>query len=288
MLGITLALLSAAVSGFAVVAVGKHSGKSNAFNVSLVVSLVGVPILWPLAVGLTDFSAVNFEGMVLFALCGVLTPGLVRLFYYSGLKKLGTSVNSAVFAVYPLYSSLLAVLFLSETLTIKNLTGVFSIILGLVFVEIVSSNLNGGNNKSAKNLILPMLGGLVFGASTVIRKEALNLCNTPVMGVAIAYTFSLLPFAIAVAVHMPTRKELSLKQNLGLFWVAGVGQALSWILSFYALSLQSVAVIAPLLSIEPIFVVLLAYLYLKELEHVSPKLIASILLTVLGVILVTT
>ena len=62
MLGITLALLSAAISGFAVVAVGKHSGKSNAFNVSLVVSLVGVPILWPLAILFTDFSAVNFEG----------------------------------------------------------------------------------------------------------------------------------------------------------------------------------------------------------------------------------
>jgi uncharacterized membrane protein len=72
-----------------------------------------------------------------------------------------------------------------------------------------------------------------------------------------------------------------------LFWLAGVGQAISWILSFYALSFEKVAVITPLLSVEPLFVVLLAYLYLREQEQVSLKLIAGIVLTFLGVILVT-
>jgi len=286
MLGIALAVLSAAASGFAVIAVGRHSRRSNTFNVSLVVSIVGLAILWPLAILLTDFSATSFEGIALFAVSGLLTPGLVRLFYYSGLRKLGTSVNSAVFAVYPLYSSLLAVLFLGETLTFENWTGVFSIFLGVVFVEMASRNLNGGNNRSVKNLVLPILGGLTFGVSLIIRKSALNLYNAPLLGVAIAYTVSLLPFAIILALHKPTQKELSLKQDFRLFWTAGVGQTLSWVLSFYALTFQTVAVIVPLLSIEPIFVVLLAYLYMKDLEYVSPKLIASILLTVFGVILI--
>jgi uncharacterized membrane protein len=70
--------------------------------------------------------------------------------------------------------------------------------------------------------------------------------------------------------------------------MAGVGQALSWIFSFYALSLEKVSVITPLLSIEPLFVVLFAYIYLRELERVPIKLVASILLTVFGVILVNT
>ena len=286
MLGITLALLSSVASALAVLAVGRQGRKSNAFNISLVVSVVGLAILWPLAIVLTDFSLISFEGIALFAVGGVLTPGLVRLFYYDGLKKLGTSVNSAVFAIYPLYSSLLALLFLSETLTVENWAGVISIVLGVIFVEMTSRNLNGGNNGSVRNLVFPILGGLTFGVSIIIRKSALNLCDLPLLGVAIAYTFSLLPFAIMLAFHKPTQKELSLKQDFRLFWTAGVGQALCWILSFYALSFQTVATVAPLLSIEPIFVVLLAYLYLK-VEQVSPKLVASIMLTVFGVILVT-
>jgi drug/metabolite transporter (DMT)-like permease len=71
-----------------------------------------------------------------------------------------------------------------------------------------------------------------------------------------------------------------------LFWVAGVGQAITWMLSFYALSYDDVSVITPLLSIEPVFVALFAYLYLRKIERVSPKLV-SIVLTVLGVVLVT-
>jgi uncharacterized membrane protein len=133
-----------------------------------------------------------------------------------------------------------------------------------------------------------VLGGLTLGISSIIRKYALDVCDAPVLGVAVAYTFSLLPYFLMLMLSTSTRKELSLKRDLRFFWIAGIGQALSWILSFYALSYEQVSIITPLLSIEPLFVVLFAYFYLRELEHVSPKLVASIVLTVIGVILVMT
>ena len=288
MLGSALALLSAIASGLSVVIVGKYSKKTNAFNVSLVVSCVGMVILWPLAALFTDFNAANFEGLLLFAVGGVLTPGLVRLFYYGGLKKLGTSVNSSIFSIYPLYSSILAVLLLNEILSLENWTGILCIVLGVVFVEMSSREINSGDKSARKNLVFPILGGLTLGVSSIIRKYALDVYNAPVLGVAIAYTFSLLPFLLVFMSSASTRKELSLKRDFRLFWIAGIGQAVSWLLSFYALSYEEVAVITPLLSIEPLFVVFFAYLYLKEVERVSPKLVASIVLTVLGVVLVIT
>jgi DME family drug/metabolite transporter len=162
MLGITLALLSAAASGLSVVIVARHVQQSNAFNVSILISAVGLVILWPLAIVLTDFGTANLEGVTLFALGGLLTPGLVRLFYYSGLRKLGASVNSSIFSVYPLYSALLAVLFLSEVLTIQNWIGVFSIAIGVVFVELSSREINKCEKSLTKSLIFPILGGLTL------------------------------------------------------------------------------------------------------------------------------
>ena len=289
MIGITLALLSAAASGFSVVIVGRHSKKTNAFNMSVLISAVGLVILWPLAIVLTDFGAINFEGIALFALGGLLTPGLVRLFYYDGLKKLGTSVNSSIFSVYPLYTALLAVLFLSEILTPQNLIGVISIAIGVIFVELnFRQATNGGQKSVIRSLIYPVLGGVTLSVSAIMRKAALDIFNAPVLGVAVAYACSFLLYAVMLAFSKPTRKELFLRQDLRLFWIAGVGQALSWIFSFYALSLEEVSVITPLLSIEPLFVVLFAYVYLRELERVPIKLVASIILTVFGVILVTT
>jgi DME family drug/metabolite transporter len=283
----TLALLSAAASGFSVVIVGRNATKSNAFNMSILISAVGLVILWPLAFLLTDFNGVNIEGIALFAVGGLLTPGLVRLLYYNGLKKLGTSVNSSIFSIYPLYTAFLASLFLSEILSPQNWIGVISIAFGVVFVELNFRGANNGGKTLTKALIFPVLGGLTLGISAILRKAALDLFNAPILGVAVAYTFSFLLYAVILAASNPMRKELSLKRDLRLFWLAGVGQALSWILSFYALSTEKVSIITPLLSVEPLFVVLLAYLYLRGQEHVSLKLVVGILLTAIGVILVT-
>lgn len=63
-IGVTLAILSAATSALSVVLVRKVSNQSNAFNISLAISWVGMLVLWPLALILTDFSAANIASIV--------------------------------------------------------------------------------------------------------------------------------------------------------------------------------------------------------------------------------
>jgi drug/metabolite transporter (DMT)-like permease len=288
MIGTVLALFSAATSGLCVILVRKHSAESNAFNISLIISLTGIAVLWPLAVLLTDFGTINLEGLLLFAISGVLAPGLVRLLYYGGLKKLGAPVNASFFAIYPLYSSFLAVLLLSEILSLENWIGITLVIFGGIFVGTNSRKIKTGDKPSRKNLALPIVGGLALAVSNIIRKYALNLYNAPVLGVAVAYTFSLISYSLMLMLSASTRKELSLKSDLRFFWKTGIGQALAWILIFYALSYEQVSIVTPLLAIEPLFVVFFAYLYLRKLEYVSPKLAVSMILTVFGIILVTT
>ncbi len=287
MIGIVLALLSAAASGLSVVLVRKHSAGSSALNMSLVITCVGMIVLWPLAIATTGFNELTLAGFVFFAVSGVLSPGLVRLLYYKGLKTLGVSGNSAVFAVYPLYSALLAVVMLSEILLWENWVGILCIILGVVFVDLTLHGNSAEGNNGRKNLIFPILGGITLGVSSILRKYALNFSNTPILGVAVAYAFSLLPYILILMASTPARKDLALKQNFRWFWIAGIGQALTWTLAFYALSFEQVSITTPLLSIEPLFVIVFGYFYLRDVEHVSRKLLASIAITVLGVVLVT-
>jgi len=153
-------------------------------------------------------------------------------------------------------------------------------------VELSSSEINGTHKSARKNLLFPIIGGVTLGVSAIIRKSALNLYDAPVLGIAVGYTFSLLTYAVIIAFSAPTRKELSLKQDFRFYWKAGIGQALSWILTFYALSYEQVSIVTPILAVEPLFVAFFAYIYLKELERVSLKLVASTILIVLGVTLV--
>jgi drug/metabolite transporter (DMT)-like permease len=287
MIGIVLALLSAATSGISVVFVRKYSANSSVFNMSLIITFVGMLILWPIAFSATNFGSISLIGFLFFAVSGVLSPGLVRLFYYKGLKNLGASANSSIFAIYPLYSSLLAVILLNEMPTMWNMLGIAAIIVGVILVEFTVDSKNGQGTRSWKNLAPPIIGSLTLGASMVIRKFALDTSNVPVFGVATAYLFSLFPYIIILAFSPSTRQNLSLKQDVRWFWVAGVGQAVSWLLAFYALSFETVAITTPLLSVEPLFVVSFAYFYLKKVEHVSAKLLASVAITVLGIVLIT-
>lgn len=287
MIGVALAILSAATSAVSVILVRRHSKESNAFNISLIISLIGLIILWPMALGLTDFSGVNMLSLLIFALSGVLTPGIVRLFYYQGMKKLGASVNSSFYSTYPLYTALLAHLFLGDILLAGNWAGILLVFFSGILIEWSSRDVNIGIKYQRRNLIFPLIGGLTLAVGSIMRKFALDLFNAPVLGVALAYTFSLIPFLIIYLTSKPTRQAVDLKRDMRLFWAAGIGQAITWMLGFYALSNAEVSVVVPILSTEPVFVAIFAYLYLKKIEKVSAKLVVSIILTVIGVILVT-
>jgi drug/metabolite transporter (DMT)-like permease len=287
MIGIALAFLSAAVSGVAIVLVGRHSRETNALNVSMLISFAGLIAILPFAAVLTDFSTVNLGGMLLFGAGGILMPGLVRLLYYSGLKRLGPSVNSSVFSVYPIYSVLFAILFLSELLTVPNWIGVVAIASGVILIE-MSCRDNTCANSGLRDWFFPILGGLTYGGSAIFMKAALNISDAPILGVAVAYSFSFIPYFVILGSSRTARSNLSLRKDLRLFWMAGVGQGVSWILSFYALSVEAVSVVVPLLSLEPLFVTLFAFLALRQQERLSFKLAVSTMVTVLGVVLVVT
>jgi drug/metabolite transporter (DMT)-like permease len=202
--------------------------------------MVGMVILWPLAIALTGFDTIDVVGLAFFALSGVLSPGIIRLLYYQGLKKLGAAVNSSIYAAYPLYSAILAVVLLNETLSVLNILGILTILLGIVVADLSIGKSSGQGSANWKNLMFPILAGVAFGVSHIIRKYALNLSNTPVLGVAIAYAFSFLPFGVLLIASNAARKELAFKQNFRWFWAAGVCQAVAWLFAFYAFSFGGV------------------------------------------------
>jgi drug/metabolite transporter (DMT)-like permease len=92
---------------------------------------------------------------------------------------LGAPVNSSLFAVYPLYTSLLAVLFLSEFLMPSNWVGIFMVFLGGILVEWSSREAGNLTIHSRKDLIYPVFGGLALGAGSILRKSALLQLTLP-------------------------------------------------------------------------------------------------------------
>lgn len=286
MLGIVFALQATLVFGLTTILVRKQLAESSVLNVSLILALTGNIVFWPLALLFTDLTTVKFEGVFFFAIAGI-ASGIFRLIYFKGMERVGASVNSSIFATYPMYTAIFAVLLLNENLSSINWVGIACIVSGVVLIERRLSNPKADPKKNVKqSLIFPVLAALTIAASFIIRKHGLNVYNEPLLGVAIEFLFGFLLYLPIIVFLGARRKALSLRRDFRLFWKASVCVSLGRIFSFYALSLERVAIINSLMGTEPLFVLFFSYMYLKKLEHISLKLVLSTLFIVLGVALV--
>jgi drug/metabolite transporter (DMT)-like permease len=288
MIGVALALLSAMSFGLSQILVRKNLDKSNFIYVSLTVTIVGNIILWPLALTFTNLNTVNPEGLLLFVLAGLLAPAIARLFYFKGMETAGISANASIFATYPLYTTIAAILLLGEALTTENWIGLVSIIVGVISVgRIINRGETSHKTTSRRGLISPMVGSLALAFSQLVRKEALNIHNQPLLGVAVGYTATLIVYLVVIVFSKNTRTSRFSRQDIKMFWKPGVGIAMGWLLSFFALSQEMVSIVAPILQTELLFILLFTYIFLRKIEKISPKLVASAILIVAGVMLIS-
>ena len=288
MLGVALALLSAMSFGLSQILVRKNLEKSNYVYISLTITIMGNIVLWPLALYFTNLSTINLEGLLLFVVAGLLAPGIARLFYFKGMETAGISANASIFATYPLYTSIIAILLLGEKLTTENWIGLTCIIVGVIFVGRNIANIDGSlRNGSKKGLIIPILGSLAFAFSQIVRKEGLNIYNQPLLGVAAGYTTALIVYILIIKLSKNTETRRFSRQDLSIFSKPGVGIAAGWLLSFLALSQEMVSIVAPVLQTELLFILFFTYIFLRKIEKYSLKLVASAILIIIGVILIS-
>jgi len=282
-----LSLMAAMAYSLSVVLVRKNLADSSVINAALVISSTGNFILWPLAILSVNLTKANLEAVLLFAIAGLLAPGISRLLYYKGMEFLGVSTNASVLSTYPLYALIFAVLFLGEVVFPLDLIGIACIIVGVMLLE---KSLGVTETKKrgflSRGLKLPLLAAFLVAVSHIVRKLGLSIYNEPPLGVAVGYAFSFFIYAVLGIFSNATERTSSLKRDFRLFWRPGVGLSLGWILTFYALSYEKVSIVTSLIQTEPLFVILFTSIYLRELERISFRLITSAVVVFLGIVLI--
>lgn len=282
-----LAVLVALIWALSVTLVRRGINKSNFLSVSLVITIVGAIIFIPLALLLTPLSSMNIHGVLFFLLAGFLQPGLTRLLYFKGMERVGASVNASIFASNPIFSSLIAAIILGERLTLGAWIGIVCVVCGAVIIQAAMHGDRVRLGGNIRGLAYPFLASILVGFSYVIRKEGLNVCDTPIMGVAIGYTATFILYISILPLLRVKASAILGKQSFKLFWKSGVGLCIGHLLSFYALRYGSVSTVTPLIQMEPLFILLLIRYYLKGIEEIPFKLVIGAIVIILGAILVT-
>ncbi|RLG51467.1 MAG: hypothetical protein DRN96_05285 [Thermoproteota archaeon] len=225
------------------------------------------------------------HGVLIFLAAGFLHPGVVRILYFKGMEEVGASANASIFATYPLFSTVIAMLLIGERPQVKVLAGALCVVVGAALVQRSISSIGEG---SWRKLAYPASAALTTALGYVVRKAGLKLYNEPLVGVALGFLSASILYSILLTASPALRSYTTLDaESFKLLWKGAVGMCLGWVFSFYALRYADVSVVTPILGSEPLFVSLFSYMFLKEIETVTSELIAGALSIMLGVILVT-
>jgi drug/metabolite transporter, DME family len=248
--------------------------------------LINIVFLWTMALILVPIASITLASVAIFVVVGFFQPGLTRLLTYKGINTLGVAITDPIRASTPLFSALMAIVFLGEQITLPIIVATFMIIAGIILLSWRSDAMK--LTGSAMFLWYPIAASALAGASQVVRKFGLAAVPHPFLAAAVTATSSLFVSVITLWYVEKTQETWKMNRNcFGWFLAAGITISSGMTCIYYALDLGKVSVVIPVSSTGPLFSLLLTWLFLRDVERVTPRIVMSAALMVGGVVLIS-
>mgnify|MGYP001586357707 FL=1 len=280
---IVLALLSSVFFAFSIITAQRGLARMDHFTGLLVNLTANAGLLWCYLAVFSQGIELWLRINLIFAGVGLLVPVVARFFSFQGIERLGASITSTTGSAAPLFAIVFAVFFLGELPTPLNLLGALAIVAGIVCLSWQ------GQTKDWRtlDLLFPLSAAFLFALRDNLVRFGLLITHSPMTAATIAATASALTMWVAYAVrlHRPGWVQTSWPGFLW-FFASGFSNFLSYVGMYTALGLDRIAVVTPLVSAYPLFVLPLALFFLKGIERVTARKVVATLLAVLGVLLI--
>ena len=218
----------------------------------------------------------------------IITFVVAVTFYIESIKLSGVSIAVPVAATMPLYTLLLAVIFLGESITPFLIIGTVAVVIGISLLSIQKNENKSIRKDVKKGIIYATISAIGWSTSGVlltvllIEIDALYI-NTLRTGLQILFLAAI----ILVVQKDAFRSILQIKtSDIANVSVGGVlNKSVGVIFFLSSIQLIGVARATAIISIYPLFSFILAIVFLKE-KFTYFKLLGTMSI-VLGVILVT-
>ena len=258
---------------------------SNALTSSLISLGTSAVIFWLLLLSLIPFSSLRTPAVGFFIAGGIFAPAIGQTLGYIGMERIGVARSSPIVNTSPIFSSILAVLFLDEVWVPQNIVGTCLVILGVV---VLSSRNAAEGEWRIKDVIYPVLAAVAFGISTILRKTGLTVLPEPLLGAAVTLGTAFVVLLIIIQLR-GGRKELKFnRKSSGWMFGAAIVNTGAILSFFAALNLGQVVRVEPLVACNPLLTILWAGIFLRQIEQLSGRVILGALVTVAGTVLVVT
>ncbi len=237
----------------------------------------------------TDPLTIDWRGFGVFVAAGFCSTFLGRWFLFESVARLGAGRASVFSSASPVFTVILAWVFLGERLSTGALAAILVTIVGLILVTdrgSASGSSPSTTRRAARMaLLIGMLSGVAYAAGHVLRAEAVRGWNEPVLGALIGAASGTIAQLVTGAPLKDLLRRLGQANRLGvlLFALVGTANIVAQMLSIAAMKHLPASAVALITASTPLLVVPASHLLLKG-ERVTPRALGGLALTSVGVI----
>lgn len=273
-----MALSSALCTASATILIQRGLRGSTFYAGAWINVVVGAVAAWSAAAWLVPIEEFTWQAVPYFALSGLIGTTGGRLFRVFAIQKVGAPVAAAVNNLTPLVASGLAILLLGERVTLPIVSGTLVIVAGTILLSLSGRYIG----FRVRDLSYPFIAASCFGIVQILRKLGLASAG-PLLGATINVTAALIAVTAFVAASGHLGSLRCSRRSLLYFIGGGIAENGGVFLLLLALGFGDVSVVIPLAGTAPLFVLGLAYLIPSDRARLGWRIVAGVVLIVLGV-----
>ena len=303
MLGAILGLLSAAGFGANAVITRRAMLRVSANYIATLTVFTG-PIFFFGVAALTGeiwkLSHFPWQAHAFLALSGVVHFAFGRSWGYRSLRLIGATRSNIVTSLNPIFTVLLAMLILGETVSFTMLIGIILTLLGPIVLLKEKVSVEDQHSKVGepgkgldrrtlyKGIFYGIGAALFWGSSAILIKLGLENGGTPVAGIFIAYSSASLVIAPSSFLNREYREEILRgdKKSIKDVLCSGLTSNVAQLLRYMALGLGSAIVVSLTLRTIPLWSLVFSFFFMRQYESFSRWVLLGNALLVVGTILI--
>ncbi len=218
-----------------------------------------------------------------FALVGAIAPGSSQGLFVASIKAIGPARSSVLVSTNPLWSVVLAIVFLDEGWRVPVLVGTALIVIGGVLIS-----WEPGLGFGHIGVVLALIVAITFGVRDVVARQFTTETDLSMWwAAAIVLGTAALVVAMIGVVQLRGGFAAGVVSAAPSFAWSGIAIAVALTSLFWALDRARVGVVAPLTNAsQSVAVVMIAAAVFGARER-TPRILAALVLVVAGGVLIT-